>query len=301
MAITLRDQIKSIISNHLDDGGLAFGQCLTAVGWVGGTLPEKYEDDGMIELPMADVAGGGFVVGAGLMHTRPIYVIRYQGFNWFNCVSILNYACKSKEMWKRPCPIFVRGIAMEGSIGPVAGSSHHSLYYRMPGIKIYSPMTPLEYKQCYEDFMNQDDVFYVSEHRGAFSNSEELHDIEHDNPDICLFPISITRFATMEAAKKLYKEGIKVSVFNQRIIKPHNFNDSSISSLSDCGKGIVLDDDYEDGISSCIAHKLMLNSQGSKVYCMGLKNKTTGFAKHLDNLPPNVEEISNKIKSILKV
>ena len=40
------------------------GQCLTAVGWVGGTLPELYEDNGMVELSMADVAGGGFAVGA---------------------------------------------------------------------------------------------------------------------------------------------------------------------------------------------------------------------------------------------
>ena len=51
---------------------------------------------------------------------------------------ILNYACKSKEIWNVPCPIFIRGIAMEGSIGPVAGSSHYSLYYRMPGINYFT-------------------------------------------------------------------------------------------------------------------------------------------------------------------
>ena len=112
MGIALRDQIKSIVADHLDQGGIALGQCLTAVGWVGGTLPERYEEDGMIELPMADVAGGGFVVGAALMQKRPMYIIRYQGFNWYNCISILNYACKSKEMWGIPCPMFVRGIAM---------------------------------------------------------------------------------------------------------------------------------------------------------------------------------------------
>ena len=129
------------------------GQCLTAVGWVGGTLPELYEKDGMIELSMADVAGGGIAVGAALVGKRPIYVIRYQGFNWYNAPMILNYACKSKELWNVPCPVFVRSIAMEGKIGPVAGSSHHSLYHRMPGIKIASPMTPKEYKKIYENFM----------------------------------------------------------------------------------------------------------------------------------------------------
>ena len=45
---------------------MCFGQCLTAVGWVGGTLPELYEEDGMVEVTTADVANGGFVVGAGL-------------------------------------------------------------------------------------------------------------------------------------------------------------------------------------------------------------------------------------------
>ena len=114
MAKTLRDTIKSIVKHHLQkEDGLAFGQCLTAVGWVGGTLPELYEEDGMVELSMADVAGGGIVVGSGLMGRRPMYVIRYQGFNWYNSPSIVNYACKSKEIWRNPCPVFVRRIAME--------------------------------------------------------------------------------------------------------------------------------------------------------------------------------------------
>ena len=68
----LRNCIKEIVRKHLNDGYIAMGQCLTAVGWVGGTLPELYEQDGMIELSMADVAGGGFAVGAALAGKRPI-------------------------------------------------------------------------------------------------------------------------------------------------------------------------------------------------------------------------------------
>ena len=50
------------------------------------------------------------------------------------------YACKSKAIWKIPCPIWIRGIASEGNIGPVAGSAHISQFYKMPGIKIFSPI-----------------------------------------------------------------------------------------------------------------------------------------------------------------
>ena len=53
----------------------------------------------MVELSMADVAGGGFAVGAALAGRRPMYIIRYEGFNWFNAPIIVNYACKSKEIW----------------------------------------------------------------------------------------------------------------------------------------------------------------------------------------------------------
>lgn len=298
MAVTLREKIKETVAEHLNGGSFAFGQCLTAVGWVGGTLPEMYEKDGMIELSMADVAGGGFVVGAGLMQKKPIYVIRYQGFTWYNCISIVNYACKSKEMWDIPCPIFVRSIAMEGAIGPVAGSSHHSSFHRMPGLKIYAPMTPVEYENCYHDFMNDDDVYYVSEHRGSYNNSEELHDIEHNNPHIVLFPISITRFAAMAASVELAKIGVRVSVYHQKILKPFNISDGMIKSLNISGKGIVIDDDYPDGMAATLAQKLMISSN-SKVHTLGLENRSSGFAKHLDNLPPDSGRISKLVMEIL--
>ena len=295
----LRETIKEIVWVHLKEkNGIAMGQCLTAVGWVGGTLPELYEEDGMIELSMADVAGGGFAVGAALSGRRPIYVIRYQGFNWFNSPIILNYACKSKEIWGIPCPLFIRSIAMEGSIGPVAGSSHHSLYYRMPGINIISPMTPNEFTQCYDDFMKDDEVYYISEHRKSYDNSQELEEINHQNPDITLFPISITRFDAVNASKELLSIGLKVNVFHIVKIKPLKLSKKSKDSLKNSKfGGIVIDDDYTNGIAKSIANDLNLET-GSKVNTMGLKEKTAGFYNQVDNLPPNTEEIKNYIKKL---
>ena len=296
----LREVIKEITRAHLiDNGGIALGQCLTAIGWVGGTLPELCEAEGMIELSMADVAGGGFAVGAALAGKRPMYIIRYQGFNWFNAPIIINYACKSKEIWKRPCPMFVRSIAMEGGIGPVAGSSHHALYYRMPGIKIYSPMTPDEYRITYEEFMVGDDVFYVSEHRGAFGNSKELPNISYEFPDIVLFPISITRFEAQAAALELFKEeGLKVAVHHIFKIKPFEPSHQSLKDLSNAVfGGCVLDDDYVDGIAKSLAFDLIFTTN-SKMSVLGLANKSAGFDSRVDNLPPQKNQIKEHIKKI---
>ncbi|MBD1144016.1 hypothetical protein IDH14_04940 [Pelagibacterales bacterium SAG-MED33] len=301
MAENLRTTIKGLIRSHLKKKiGKVFGQCLTAVGWVGGTLPELYEKDGMVEVSMADVADAGFVVGAALMKSKPIYVIRYQGFNWYNCPMIVNYACKSKEIWKVPCPIFVRGIGMEGGIGPVAGSSHHSLYYRMPGVVISSPMTPNEYKKVYYSFLNNDDVYYVSEHRGSYNNKLNLPNIYYKKPDLVIFAISITRFEAKKAQQMLLKEKIKVSVVNILWIKPLKISKKSFDNLkkSKFG-GIVIDDDYKNGIAKSIANDLSLKTN-KLVSTMGLQDKTAGTGKNLDNLPPKAKQIYKYVKNIIK-
>jgi pyruvate/2-oxoglutarate/acetoin dehydrogenase E1 component len=300
MAITLRDTIKSIVKDHLvSKKGKAYGQCLTAVGWVGGTLPELYEDDGMVELSMADVAGGAIVVGAALAGDRPIYVVRYQGFQWYNCVSIVNYAAKSKSIWKRPCPVFVRSIAMEGGIGPVAGSSHHSLVYRMPGIKIASPMSPSEYLECYDHFMNDDEPYYISEHRKSYDNTSNLCDVfENETPDFTIFPISITRFE-MDKLVQLCKEySIKINICNLMWLKPLKVSDKAIKSLSNSKfGGLVLDDDYESGCQSHIANQLSVSSS-KIVRCLGLEDKTAGFYNRVDVLPPTAKSIVDFLLNI---
>lgn len=300
MAITLRETIKNLVRDHLVyKRGKAYGQCLTAVGWVGGTLPELYEEDGMVELSMADVAGGAIVVGTALAGCKPIYIVRYQGFQWYNCVSILNYAAKSKELWKRSCPVFVRSIAMEGGIGPVAGSSHHALYLRMPGVKVASPMTPKEYVQVYESFLSDDQPYYVSEHRKSYDNTEEIsHDAEYEHPDFTIFSISITRFEMKKLKQIAETNNLKLNIFHLVWLKPLLISEEQIKSLKNSKYGgLVIDDDYVDGSQAIIASTLNQMSK-NVVYTQGLKPKTAGFSPCVDNLPPTFDEIYSKLSEI---
>ena len=302
MEITLRDTIKQTVNEHLLSGkGKAYGQCLTAVGWVGGTLPELYEEDGMVELSMADVAGGAIVTGAALAGNRPIYVVRYQGFQWYNCVSIVNYAAKSKELWKRTCPVFIRSIAMEGGIGPVAGSSHHSLVYRMPGIKVASPMCPSEYKEVYENFMDNDVPVYVSEHRKSYDVKEDFPTYDsYDNPDLTVFAISITRLEMKKLYELAEENNLKLNIFHILWLSPLQVDDRSLVSLqkSKFG-GLVLDDDYDKGCMSSIANTLSIKTN-KIVRCLGLEDRTAGFYQNVDNLPPTAKKIFNYVTSLIQ-
>lgn len=301
MVKSLRETIKEITFKHLKKKNYqVFGQNLTDVGWVAGTLPKLYEKDGVIELPMADVAGGGIVTGSALVGRRPIYIIRYQGYNWFNCTFIINYACKSKDIWKIPAPMFIRGISSEGTIGPVAGSSHISIFYKMPGIKIFSPMTSKEYKKVYKEFMSKDDVFYISEHRSSYSNQKEFKNIIKKKYDLILMPISVTRFAANKVVIELNNLGYKVGIIHLVNLKPFKLDKKWVDAITSSKHGVLMtDNDYKDGILRTLAHKVN-EKTGKKVYLMGLLDKTAGHHSKVDNLPPNYIDIKKKILEIIK-
>lgn len=292
------DVIKRLSLEHINNGNKLFGQCLTAVGWVGGTIPEIPEHRNIIELSMADVAGGGIAVGASLFGHRPIYVVRYQGFLWYNIISIVNYAAKSKFLWGVECPLIVRAIAMEGKIGPVAGSSHCSLAYRMPGIRIVSPMTPREYEECWRVTLEVTDPTIISEHRKSYGVNYETPKIIPANPLINLFTISATRFEALQAIKESNDSIGFVPIVN---IKPLSNKNELISMTQKAILGsIIIDDDYTDGIAKAIAYDLMHEAK-KPVYVLGLKNETAGFSDATDNLPPTAKEILQEIERIKKI
>jgi transketolase C-terminal domain/subunit len=132
------------------------------------------------------------------------------------------------------------------------------------------------------------------------TNENELETINHDSPDITIIGISITRFEAIQASHELLKIGIKVSVHHILWIKPFEPSNILLDSINKSKHGfLLLDDDYEDGILKNIAFDLMMKTQ-KKGYVMGLKNKSAGFSKETDNLPPSVEDIKNKIHQIIK-
>ncbi len=313
MVEQLRETIRRISRKHLEENkGLLLGQCLTAVGWVGNTVPEMKEEDGLIELSMDDTFSGYLMSGiAAGDKVRPIFIVRYQGFQWFNAVGIVNYAAKSKEMWGIPCPVFIRSIAMEGggrrgrderAIGPVASASHHGILYRMPGIPICAPSTPKEYESIWDYFMNHDDPLYVSEHRRVWDVDYEMKDKIEKEADITLFPISATRLNVREAIEKLEKDGIICNIIDLLWLKPLSLNnkDEKIEYALKNSKygGLVLDGDFINGVAKNIAYDLM-HKYDKKVYALGLEEKTSGFAPWNNNLAPTPDRIYSYVRWLI--
>ena len=96
----------------------------------------------------------------------------------------------------------------------------------------------------------------------------------------------------------IQKQGINVDVCHILQIKPFEPSELQLSSLKSSGIGIVLDDDYVDGIAKSLAFDLNKKT-GANVHVMGLDDKTAGFYSQVDNLPPSKEKIIKKIRELL--
>ena len=301
--MTLSETIKSktldLINNN---NAIVMGQCLTAVGWVGGTIPELENHPSIIELSMADVAGGGLAVGAALGNTNPvIYVVRYQGFLWYNGISIANYAAKSNELFGIPCPLIVRAIAMEGGIGPVAGNYHLSLFLRMPGINIFAPMTSEEWLWSINYHLKENlNPTIIGEHRLSFHKDLELPNVYNLNSKLTILAIGSARIFAQRAYDELTKLGHNINIFHLFRLSPLDFPEGFTDSIKETNNCLVLDSDYTDwGQSESLGYKISKIRNGLNVEVLGLDKKSAGFSRQTDNLPPNTDKILLKAMQMI--
>ena len=296
--LTVADTIREISRRHLEEGhGLLMGQSISAVGWVNNTVPNC---EGIVELPMTDVAGAGIAVGAAMVGRRPIFVVRFQDFLILNGSPLIFYAAKSKELHGKATPLFVRAIAADG-IGPVHSGVLHSIFMHFPGFRVCSPMTPMEYKAIWADFMEHDDPMIVSEHRASFLNVDELNDIIYSDAHMTLYPISATRFEAVRAAELLARDGIRCNVVHILWLKPFIVEDRMIEPLRQSCHGLVIDAGHEiAGASQSIAYEITLAS-GIPVRAFGLLDNTKCLCPPLQNKYPDTLAIYNKVRSILDI
>ena len=299
MAETLRETIKEITRKHLtENNGIILGQCLSAVGWVNNTVPDCQN---LIELPMTDVAGAGIAVGTALVGRRPIFVIRFQDFLFLNSSLLVNYAAKTKYLFRKGTPIFIRAIASEGKgTDPNHSGVFHNIFMHLPGFRVCAPMTPGEYKEIWKVFMENDEPMFVSEHRISFDQKEEMPNIIMPDADITIYAISASRFNVMKAVEELKKENIKCNVVHILWLKPLDLSELVINPLKQSKLGLVVDSGFEiAGASQSIAYELM-NKTGFKVLALGARDESVGAAARYENTTPKPEAIAETIKKLIK-
>jgi acetoin:2,6-dichlorophenolindophenol oxidoreductase subunit beta len=293
----LASTIKEITRNHLENhNGLLLGQSISAVGWVNNTVPDC---KGIVELPMTDVAGSGIAVGAAIVGRRPIFVIRFQDFLILNGSQLIFYAAKVKELHNQTAPIFIRAIGTEG-IGPCHSGNLHNIFMHFPGFNVFAPITPKEYEETWDYFMQNDKPMMCSEHRDTFQNSEEMDDILVQDAHITICAISATRLETKKAIEKLSQQNIKCNFVNIFKLKPFTLPENVIETLKSSKHILVVDSSYEiAGAAQAIAYEIG-KEINQFVHILGVKDFTKCLVEPYQNRYPNSEQIVEEVHKIIK-
>lgn len=296
--MTVGETIKEITQNHLEhEKGLLFGQSVTAVGWINGTVPDVQN---IVELPMTDVAAAGFAVGSALVGFRPIFVLRFQDFFTLNCNQLVHYAAISKELHGQGVPVYIRCIGTDAA-GPVHSVMLHNIPMYFPGIAVAAPMTPNEVRQVWDSYMKNDIPYFVSEHRSSYANEEEWEDeICTDGADVTIYAISDARREARKASAQLRKQGVKVNLVHVLWLKPFPI-ERMVRPLQSSKAGIVIDNGFPIcGAARELAYELM-ESSGKFVKALSSEDRVKCFNLENQNRTPDSDKILQEVLNLLSV
>jgi pyruvate dehydrogenase E1 component beta subunit len=293
--VTLAETIRQITRSHLEDNdGILLGQSISAVGWINGTVPDCKN---IVELPMTDVAGAGFAVGAALVGRRPIFVLRFQDFIMLNGSALFNYAAKAGELHGVPAPVFIRSIGAD-CLGPVHSGVFHTLAMHYPGMLVCAPMTPQEYEEIWAAYMDDTKTMYVSEHRRGYGITDPLPDEVFVDAEITIYGISDARLNVMEAAATLRAEGIIANIIHINWLKPLQ-KEKLMPPLIATEKGLVVDSGFEIcGAARSIAYELS-EATGLFVHALACKDFTKCLSEPNRNATPSSRDICSKVRQIM--
>lgn len=294
---SLRSEIcNSMESLLVEKNGLIFGHNLTDVGWVAGTIPPLPEHPGYIELPITDIAGVGIAVGAAISNRPIVFISRYQGYLWFNLAPLATYASVSRTVFNQDCWIMFRSIADDGALGPVASGTYLSLATQILGLRVVAPVTKLQWKEVWKQFLSKKDPMFVSEHRSTYEIDYEF-EVHSKAPKVVVLSIGGTFINLRDVSSKLQEKKINHSAHSLLWISPIQISANVIEEIVKSSLCVILDPGSKDfGVGAGVQQYLSELCQ-TKIIVIASKEKISGYSSNLKSSIASSETI---VKQILK-
>ncbi|KNC97069.1 pyruvate dehydrogenase (acetyl-transferring) subunit E1 beta [Spizellomyces punctatus DAOM BR117] len=281
-------------------------------------LLDKFGPDRVIDTPITEMGFAGLAVGSAMAGLKPICEFMTFNFAMQAIDHIVNSAAKTRYM---SGGIVGVPIVFRGPNGAAAGvAAQHSQDYaawygQIPGLKVVSPWSAEDAKGLLKAAIRDPDPVVVLENEimygQHFDVSEEvLSDdfvlpigkakIEKEGSDITVVAHSRAVGQSLDAAKELEKEGIKVEVINLRSIRPLDI-DTIIKSVKKTNHLVTVEGGFPQySVGSEICAQIMesdafdhLDAPVSRVTGADIPMP---YAKNLEDLSlPRVESIKNTI------
>src|SRR3984957_18891149 len=193
-------------------------------------LIQEFGRGRVIETPISESATIGMCAGAACTGLRPVADLMFVDFLGVCFDQIFNQAAKLRYMFggKAKGPLVIRAM-VGGGVNAAAQHSQmlHSIFTRIPGLKVVLPSTPYDAKGLLITAIRDDDPVIFLEHKGLYEVQGEVPDESYTIPfgeanivtegdDVTVIAFSKMVQVALAAAQALGKENIGVELLDPR-------------------------------------------------------------------------------------
>jgi len=224
-------------------------------------LQEKYGNQRVFDMPLAENGMTGVCIGAAIRGLRPVLIHQRVDFALLSLDQIINNAAKWHYMFngKAAVPLVIRMIIGRGwGQGPQHSQSYQAMFAQVPGLKVVMPTTAHDAKGMLIAAIKDNNPVVFIEHRWVHhvvdDVPEDFYEVElgkarvmRKGSDVTVAAFSYMVFEALIAAEALEKLlGISVEVIDMRSVRPLD-TASVIASVKKTGNLIVADTAYAFG------------------------------------------------------
>jgi len=253
-------------------------------------LQEKYGEERVFDIPLAENAMTGVAIGSAITGMRPILTHQRLDFALVSIDQIVNQAAKWHYMFNgtMSVPLVIRMIIGRGwGQGPQHSQSLHAWFAHIPGLRVVMPSTAYDAKGMLIAAADDNSPVLFLEHRwlhnttsivpeNAYKVSLSKSSIIREGNDVTLVGISYMTLECLEAAKRLGDLGIEIEVIDLRTVQPLDIA-SIISSVEKTRRIVVVDHaEATCGVSS----EIISCVYESINFCLKSKPKRICLAEH---------------------
>jgi len=223
-------------------------------------LLDKYGEQRVIDMPLAELGIIGIGIGLALNGMLPIAEIQFADFIHPAFDQIVNEAARMRYRsggeWT--CPMVIRA-PFGGGIG---GGLYHSqsveaFFAHVPGLKVVVPGTPYDAKGLLKAAIRDPDPVMFFEHKktyrlvkgevpdGEYTVPIGPADVKRKGDDLSVFAYGLMLKHCLDAADEMAREEVSVEVVDLRTLAPLD-RETIVKSVKKTGKALIV---YEDNLT----------------------------------------------------
>ena len=218
-------------------------------------LQEKYGEERVFDIPLAENAMTGVALGSAITGMRPVLTHQRLDFALVSIDQIVNQAAKWHYMFngKMDVPLVVRMIIGRGwGQGPQHSQNLQSWFAHVPGLRVLVPSSPYDAKGMLIAAIEDNNPVVMIEHRwlhqvrgnvpiGTYRCSLRSSSCVVEGSDVTIVSIGYSVVESIAAANLLAKLGIRAEVIDMRVLQPLDM-EAVINSVDKTRRIIVVDD-----------------------------------------------------------